>query len=142
MPTGSKSDYLEAQILDHILGKSVTFVPSSTLGVGLWTATLSDASVGSTPGEPTPASYLRSSVANDTSHWPSASGGQKANTLAIAFPTDNDTGWGTVTYFAICSSATNASGNIYYWGQLSASKAIGVGDTASFAPGQLAVSED
>ena len=130
---GSFSNFLEDEVLDHVFGKAAYTAPT-TLYVGLWTTTLSDASTGATSGEPTGGSYARKSVANNLTNWPASSGGAKANGTAITFVTATGP-WGTVTHFAILDAATN--GNILGWAQLTASKVIGNGDTASFAIGDL-----
>ena len=131
---GSFSDDLEDKLLDHVFGGS-DYTRLATVYVGLWTSALNDASHGTTPGEVSGVSYARVAVTNNPTNWPAASGGAKANGTAITFPTAGGS-WGTVTYFAILSSSSGA-GDILGWGQLTASKAIGNGDTASFAIGDL-----
>lgn len=134
---GSKSNYLENEILDHILG-GADFSRPGTVYVGLWAATLSDASTGSTAGQPVGNNYARVAVTNNGTNWPAASGGAKANGAAITFPQASGS-WGTVTDFAICDAATD--GNILYWGTLGTPNAIGSGDTPSFAIGELDITE-
>lgn len=137
---GSFSDYLEKELLDHILG-GADYARPATVYIGLWTTTLSDASTGGTSGEPTGGSYARKSVTNNATNWPAASGttATKSNGIAITFVTATGS-WGTVTHFAILDAAS--AGHILGWGQLTASKAIGSGDTASFAIGDLDVTLD
>ena len=48
---GSKSNYLEDALLDHVLGGG-DYTRPATVYIGLWTATLDDASDGDTAGEP------------------------------------------------------------------------------------------
>ena len=137
---GSFSDYLEKEILDHVLG-GADYSRPATVYVGLWTSALNDASTGSTANEVSGGSYARKSVTNNATNWPAASGttATKSNGTAITFVTATAS-WGTVTHFAILDAATN--GNILGWAQLTASKAIGDGDTASFAIGDLDVTLD
>jgi hypothetical protein len=135
---GSKSNYLENEILDHVLGGG-DFTRPATVYVGLWTAALDDTSDGDTAGEVSGGSYARVAVTNNATNFPAASGGAKSNGTAISFP-QATADWGTVTYFAILDAAT--SGNILYWGALTASKTIQNGDTASFAIGDLDITED
>ena len=56
------------------------------------------------------------------------------------------TGWdggsGTVTHFGIFDSSGHETGNLLYWGALTTSRAIGAGETASFADGALVIQED
>jgi hypothetical protein len=135
---GSKSDYLENALLDHVLGGG-DFTRPATVYVGLWTASLDDASDGDTAGEVSGGSYARVAVTNNATNWPAAASGAKANGTAVTFP--QATGdWGTVTHFAILDAAT--SGNILYWGALANSKTIETGDTAEFAIGDIDITED
>jgi hypothetical protein len=62
-----------------------------------------------------------------------------SNDVAITFPTASAS-WGTVTHFGVFDAST--AGNLLYWGALSVSKAVGSGDTASFAIGELDVTLD
>jgi hypothetical protein len=135
---GSKSDYLENALLDHVLGGG-DFTRPATVYVGLWTAALDDTSDGSTAGEVSGGSYARVALTNNATNWPAAAAGAKSNGVAITFP-QATADWGTVTYFAILDAAT--AGNILYWGALTASKTIQNGDTASFAVGDLDITED
>ena len=60
-----------------------------------------------------------------------------ANDESVVFTAGGD--WGTVTHFGIFDAAT--SGNLLYWGALSASKAVGNTDTLTFAIGSIVVTE-
>lgn len=137
---GSFSDYLEKEILDHILGGGIYQRPA-TVWIGLWTSALSDSSTGSTAGEVSGGAYARVSRTNNSTNWPAASGttATKSNGTAITFP-QATASWGTVTYFCIIDAPT--AGNILGWGALTQSKAIGAGDTAAFAIGDLDVTLD
>jgi hypothetical protein len=133
-----KSNYLEGALLNEVLG-GTGYTPAATTYVALYTAAPTDAGGGT---EVSGGSYARSSVTNNATNWPAAAGTprSKSNGTAIAFaaPTAN---WGTVTHFGIFDAST--SGNLLYWGALSASKVINGGDGApSFAIGALSVSED
>lgn len=132
---GSKSDYLENQILDHVLGGG-DYTRPATVYVALYTVAPTDAG-GGTPVSG--GSYARAAVTNNATNWPAASGGSKANGTAISFPAAT-ANWGTVVAFGIFDAASG--GNLLYWGTLSASKAVNNGETASFAPGALVISED
>ena len=135
---GSKSNYLENEILDHVLGGG-DYTRPATVYVGLWTSALDDTSDGSTAGEVSGGSYARVSVTNDATNWPAASGGAKSNGTAITFPQATAL-WGTVTHFAILDAVT--AGNILYHGALTTSKTVESGDTAEFAVGDLDITED
>lgn len=131
----SKSDYLENELLDHILGNSSWSAPG-TVYISLYTVTPSDTGGGT---EVTGGSYARVSMTNNLTNWPAASGGAKANGTAITYP-QATADWGTVVAFGIQDAST--SGNLLYWGAVSPSKAVSNGDTAAFAIGDLDITED
>lgn len=129
---GSFSDYAENKVLDHIVGKTSLTMP--TAYVALFTAAPSDAGGGT---EVTGGSYARKATAG--ADWNAASAGAISNANALAFP-EATASWGTITHFAIMDAAT--AGNMLAWGALTTSKAIGSGDTASFAVGDLDITLD
>jgi len=127
------SDYFENQVLGKIFGNQTLTVPG-TYYIGLWTATLSDSSTGSTAGEPSGNAYARVSVTNNGSNWDAVSGGATANTNLIAFPMATGS-WGTVTYVGICDAST--SGNMIAYAQLTSPISVAQYDTVLFQPGDL-----
>ena len=129
------SDYLENEILDHILS-GATYTPPAKVYLALYTATPSDAGGGT---EVTGGDYARLEITNNATNWPAASSGSKSNGVAFTFPTAT-ADWGTVTHFGIHDDPTG--GNLLYWAQLSASKAIDSGDTAQFAVGAITATQD
>lgn len=131
----SKSDFLENEILDHILGGG-DYTRPATVYIALFTVTPSDSGGGT---EVTGGSYDRVDVTNNATNWPAASGGAKANGTAITFP-QATANWGTVVAFGIFDA--NSGGNLLYWGAVSPNKAVNSGDTASFAVGDLDITED
>lgn len=132
---GSFADFLENELLDHVFGAAAYSAPA-TLYVGLYTATPSDAGGGT---EVSGGAYERVSVTNNATNFPAASGGAKANGTAITFP-QASASWGTVSQFGIFDAST--AGNLLVWGDLTASKTIDSGDTASFAIGELDITLD
>ena len=141
---GSKTDWLEKAILDAFFGGATLTIPT-TWYIGLSTAAYADSATGAAMTEVTTTNtgYGRASSANTTSTFSNASGtspATKTTIVAITFPACTNTTWGTVTSFYLCDAAT--SGNAWYGGDLSASKTIQPGDTASFASGQLSITED
>jgi len=128
---GSFSDYLENELLDHVL-LTGAFTQPSNLYVALYTAAPTDAGGGT---EVSGGSYAR--VQHES--WDAASSGASENTGAITFP--QATGdWGTVVAVGIFDAST--AGNLLMWADLSANKAIDSGDTAEFADGDLDVTLD
>lgn len=135
---GSKSDAFENLILNHTFG-NVSFPAPGTVWVGLWTATLADASTGSTAGECNYTNYARVAKATGTANWAAAAGGTVTNVGAIAFPQAGGDQTGTVTDFAVLNAAS--AGTILYYGALTASKVVQNGDTPSYANGVLTITE-
>ena len=131
----SKSNYLENEILDHILGGG-DYTRPATVYVGLHTSNPDEDDSGT---EVSGGSYARVSVTNNATNWPAASGGAKSNGTAVTFPTASAS-WGTVTHFGIYDAAS--AGNLLYYGALTASKSIDSGDTAEFAIGEIDITED
>jgi len=132
---GSKSDYLENKLLDHVLG-GADYSRPATVYIALYTVTPTDAGGGT---EVSGGSYARVAVTNNATNWPAASGGAKANGTEITFA-EATASWGTVVAFAILDALT--AGNLLYWGALAVSKSIDTGDTAKFAVGDIDITED
>jgi hypothetical protein len=132
---GGKSDDLENKILDHVLGGG-DYTRLATVYVALFTVTPSDSGGGT---EVSGGAYARVAVTNNATNFPAASGGAKSNGTAITFPAAS-ANWGTVVAFAIMSASSG--GVILYWGPVSPNKAVNSGDTASFAIGDLDITED
>lgn len=78
--------------------------------------------------------YVRLAVARSGAGW-TGSGLNVSNAAAITFATCGASG-ATVTHFGL-GSASSGNGNLFFFGALSASKAIANGDTPSFAIGEL-----
>ena len=132
---GSKADFLENKLLDHVLG-AATYTPPVTIYIALFTVAPSDTGGGT---EVTDGSYARVAVTNNATNFPAASGGTKSNGTVITFP-QATANWGTVVAHAEMDAPTG--GNYLYWGDLTVSKAINSGDTASFGVGDLDWTED
>jgi hypothetical protein len=127
------SDYFEDKVLGYLFGNVAYSLPA-TYYVGLWTATLSDSSTGSTAGEPSGGSYARVSVTNNSSNFDAASGGATANTNLISFPMATAS-WGTITYVGILDAST--AGNMIAYAQLTSPVSVAQYDTVIFQPGDL-----
>lgn len=132
---GSKSDYLEAKVLDHVLG-GPDYTRPATIYVALYTTAPTDAGGGV---EVSGGSYSRVAVTNNSTNWPATSGGTKSNGTSITFPTATAS-WGTVQAVGLLDAATG--GNLLFWATLETPKSVGAGDTASFAAGALVLTED
>jgi hypothetical protein len=134
----SKSDFLEAEILDHVIGNAA-YSPPATLHLALFTAAPSDSGGGT---EVAAGDYGRLALTNNATNFPAASGTSpttKTNGVAFTFPAAV-AAWGTIVAWALMTAATG--GNILYHGAVSPSKAVGAGDVAEFAAGALTITED
>jgi len=132
----SFSNFLENELLDHVFGGGTrNYSPPTNVFTGLSTADPGDDGAGL--AEPSGNGYARKQTA--ASDWSVASGGALSNANPITF--DEATGsWGTVTHVCLFDQLTG--GNLLASGALSASKAVGAGDTVQFAAGDLDVTLD
>lgn len=119
------SDYLENEILDHILGTGAYTMPT-TVYVGLSTASFNDDNSGT---ELTGNNYARESIS-----FGAAASGTASNDAAVEFNAATGS-WGTVSHFGIFDALT--SGNLLIHGALTASKVIETGDILKIAIGDM-----
>ena len=134
---GSMSNWMELEVLDHISNVGA-FTPAGTLWMAIFTVKPTDSSGSGT--EVSGTGYTRAKFSNSTSTWSVAAAGAIENIAEISFPSAGAGGWGTVTGFAMFTSSN--SGNAYYWASLTSSKAVGSGDTAKFATGDIDITLD
>ena len=138
---GSFSDYLEDKILDHIVGKTSYTMP--TAYVTLATSDPTDAGTGASHSEvPDSSGYARVTTAG--ANWNASSGGSISNSADLTFPEATGS-WGTVSHFTLCDASAHGTGNMLAHGALTASKAVGNGDTVKFSggtPGDLVITLD
>jgi hypothetical protein len=119
------SDYLENEILDHILGTGAYTMPS-TVYVGLSTGSFNDDNSGT---ELSGSGYARQAIA-----FNAASSGTADNSGAVDFPAATGS-WGTVSHFGLFDASTG--GNLLIHGALTASKAVDTGDILRIAAGDM-----
>lgn len=129
---GAMGTYLANKLLDHLL-KTATYTAETNLYVCLSTANPTDDDSGL--AEPVLANYAR--VVCNT--WDAASGGASENTNIIQFNISSGS-WGTITHFALKNAAT--LGDLLFYGELTASKAVGSGDGPRFIAGALDIAVD
>lgn len=134
---GSKSAYLRNVVLDEVLS-GVAFTAPASVYIALSTAAFSATSTGAAMTEVSGGGYTRVAVTANATNFPLASGGSKSNGTSFTFPTAT-AGWGTVMSFYVVDAAT--AGNVLYGGDLSTSRTILTGDTASFAAGAMTFTE-
>lgn len=142
---GSKSDYLEDAILDHLLGKSSTGLSTgavaATVYIALYNTTVND-TVTALTDECAGSTYARVAVTNSSANWTNSTAGSKQNKTVVEFTTAAGSDWGTVKSFAILDAASTSAGNAYYWGDLTANQTIATGNTVQFSTGAIVVTED
>ena len=119
------SDYLENEILDHILGTGAYTMPSAVY-VGLATATFADDNSGT---ELTGNGYARVAAT-----FNAAASGTADNSAAIEFSAATAS-WGTVSHFGLFDASS--AGNLLIHGALTASKVIETGDILKIAIGDM-----
>ena len=124
------SDFLEDELLDHILDGASWSSPASVYVSAHDTSPLDDGSGNEISGN----DYARVQM---TGGFDAASGGATANTAAITFPPANGGNWGTISHIGIWDASTN--GNLLLHGALDDSVVINDGDTLEIAAGDLDV---
>lgn len=131
---GSKTDALEARLLDHLFkgGASPALTALSTVYVALYTAVPSDSAAGT---EVTGSGYARQAVA--AASWTRTTN-SITNNVEVAFPAVTGSAY-TVVGWAIMDALT--VGNQLYWGDTT-STVMNVGDQARFAASSLTITED
>ena len=144
---GSKSNFLETRVVNTVIGKSTTLVAPSTMWIALLTITGTDAWIPTDTGEVPKATtnYVRFKFTNSTaSNWTKATVGSLQNKAVFTFTPATGAGgtWGTVKSMAIVDSSSTASGNNWYWGDLTANQTISVGNTVRFTTGSIVITED
>lgn len=88
--------------LDACYGGSKSSVWPATVYMALFAGDPADTGVELTSA----GGYARVAITNDTTHWPAAAGGQKANALEVAFPASSAAWSATATHFALMSALT------------------------------------
>jgi hypothetical protein len=153
------SNYLENEILDHILGEGARdYTPATNLHIALFSGTASTVlaaleSGTSGQGAANWGEYEITSYGTDSSasnytrtavNFNTASGGSATNSGNVTFPTagsnyTNSAGSGsTVTCIAVMDAST--AGNVLFYGQLDNPKEILNGDTFQISDTNLQIS--
>jgi len=119
------SDYLELEILDHILSTGAYTMPTAVY-VGLSTGSFNDDNSGT---ELSGNNYTRKAIT-----FGAASSGTASNDAAVEFNAATGS-WGAVSHFGLFDAAS--SGNLLIHGALTASKVIETGDILKIAIGDM-----
>lgn len=125
------TDYLRTALLNHALGVA-TFTPPTTVWAGLFAALPSTSAGGGT--EVSAADYLRVATT-----WNLAAVGSISNSLQIRFPASGLTqsSWGAALGLGLFDAPT--SGNLLFYGPLSAQVTLSLGDEVSIGPSNLTI---
>lgn len=130
----SSTNYLENEILDHVLGEGARdFTSPSTLFIGLFTA-VADGEAG-TVTEVSGNGYARTAVNFNT-----AASGSATNDGDVTFPAASGGSWGTITHIGVYDASS--AGNLLFYGSLSASKTVDDGDIFQISDENLSISLD
>lgn len=119
------SDYLENEILDHILGTGAYTMPT-TVYVGLSTGSFNDDNSGT---ELTGNNYAR-----EVATFTAAASGTTSNSAAVEFNAATGS-WGLVSHFGIFDALSG--GNLLIHGAFTTAKTIGNGDILKIPTGDL-----
>lgn len=128
---GSKTDYLESKVLNHVL-RGETYTAPTAVYSALFTALPSDSSAG-TEVTNVSSGYTRVATTFSTSSGSGAAYNETQRTFATAVDGYTVVGWG------LFDAAT--SGNLLFWATVT-TLAIGVGDQATFAVSAISITED
>jgi len=130
----AKAETLSNLLLDAVL-RNVAYVSPANVYAALYTVT----PTATTPGTEvtTAGGTLYNRVA---ATFAAAASASTSNSGAVTFPVAG-AAWGTVVGAAVTDNATPGAGNVLYFGNLTASKVVGVGDQLNFAIGALTVTE-
>lgn len=132
---GSKANFLENAILDHILLGSTYTAPTGVYSA-LFTVIPSD-STGGTEVTTTDSSYTRVQTTFSTAGLTAT--GQSVNSGAVNFATITAGATITVVGWGLLDAAT--AGNLLYWATVT-STSLNVGDQATFPAGNITITED
>lgn len=127
---GSMSDFLELELLDHVL-RNEAYTAPTTVFVALYTVAPSDSGGGT---EVSGNGYARQSAA-----FLVAAAGATSNSAIVSF-TASGGNWGTIVAFSLFSLVT--AGDLLFWADLTTNRVVNDGDTAEFAIGDLDITLD
>lgn len=127
------SDYLE-DTLQNWYWRGVAHTPAATAFLALYTANPSDAGGGT---EVSAGGYARYPVVKGTANWNASSAGTVTNLPAFVVGTAT-ADWGTITAMSFMDTASG-TGNLLWWGTLTASKIVQNGDIFQFAAGSISI---
>jgi hypothetical protein len=136
MTTAVISNYLEVKIINHVLRNTAYTTPGASVYIALFT----DASVQDDANSGTEVSTSGTAYSRvQCTAWDAPASRATQNTNQISFATAT-ADWGNIRYVGIFDHAS--AGNLLFWGQLTADKNVGNGDTFSIGAGDLDITLD
>ena len=130
----SASDYLELEVLDHVLGKGTRDFPSpTTLAVALFTVMPADDGTGGTEVA------NANGYARQSATFATASAGASSTSADLTFGPASGGDFGTIVGVGIYDNATYGAGNPLIFATLAANKTVSDGDTFVISAGNLTV---
>ena len=134
MTTNAMTDYLENKIMNFVLNNNAGSLSAvSTVYLALFTADPTDTGSLSNEVSTSGTAYARQSVAFTTT------ANASTNTSNVEFPAATAS-WGTVSHIGLMDAST--SGNMFFHGALTASKAIATNDIFRISAGDLDITID
>ena len=128
------SDYLELEVLDHVLGKGTrNFTSPPVLAVALFTSMPTDSGGGTEVADAN--GYTRKAVT-----FAAASGGSAATSGDLTFGPASGGNFGTIAGIGIFDNAGYGAGNLLIFTTLATPKTVSDGDTFVISAGNLTVS--
>ena len=134
---GSKSDYLENKVLDHVVRDTV-YTQATVVWSALFTVIPSDTTAGTEVTNAT-SGYTRVTTSFVTAGLTTT--GRTSNAAAVSFVTVAGGNTLTVVGWALMDTSTVAAGNILYWATVT-STVLEVGDQATFPAANIVLTED
>jgi len=138
------SDYLEAEIVNHLL-RTDTLSKPSNISIALLSNHDANWALDSKTGATIPEignanGYARKSLgapANSTWDAPGTGSPTTSNTDAVEFAAASGDDWGYVSGIAIVDSLTHGAGNVLFHGALTTPRIVTDGDTFKFNAGDI-----
>lgn len=128
------TDYLETNVLAHVLAQSAYAMPSAVY-LGRHTASPTDTGSLAAEVSTSGTGYARADITSKMG-TPHATLGRSTNSAVITIgPALSD--WGTLTHLSINDAVTST--NMLLWGQASTARTITTGESDQFLTGQLAI---
>jgi len=128
----SASNYLENEVLDHILGEGAKDYTAPTLYIGLLTG-ITDGETGNVNEVPSTFGYQRMGV-----NFADAVSGVALNSSTVTFGPANGGNWGVITHMAVYDALS--AGNVLFYGALAITKDVTDGDTFQINPNAVSIS--